>query len=129
LRALAGVKGKVSVSTPSKARVIQPKTPASSAKKRKMKEDTESDADGHFTPEEQTPTAQRKSAQRGGANRGRSTFGNRTGNGNGDDRVHIKTGTQPLRLIGINLANTLQRCPTMPASPSSLLVPVSSALP
>jgi hypothetical protein len=86
LRQLAGVKGKTSVSTPSKPRAVQPKTPSTSAKKRKVQQDeTESDADEHLT-EEDTPTAKRKSAQRGSSGRGRHLLGNTNGNavGKGD---------------------------------------------
>ncbi|KAF2678466.1 hypothetical protein K458DRAFT_435902 [Lentithecium fluviatile CBS 122367] len=75
LRSVAGVKG-----TPSKAR-IQVKTPTSSAKKRKVRDDGKSDGEDHFTDAE-TPSG-RKSSQHGGGGRGRSTLGNGKGKGNG----------------------------------------------
>jgi hypothetical protein len=98
------VKGKMTVTTPSKLR--QPKTPSTSAKKRKIQEEaSESDADDHFT-EEETPTSKRKSAQHGGAFIGRGQKlgeGNKNGTGSGPKNsqragasnamgVRIKTG-------------------------------------
>ena len=112
LRQLAGVNGKITITTPKKARVVQPKTPTTSVKKRKVQQDTsESDADEHVT-EEETPTAKRKSAQRGGAGRGRHFLGNGhvLGDGHGNDDgqgngaanamdVCVKTGKSPSKRL------------------------------
>ncbi|KAF1959614.1 hypothetical protein CC80DRAFT_545061 [Byssothecium circinans] len=67
LRELASIKASIrsNNSTPSKIYTARtPKTPRSSAKKRKV-ESSESDAEDHFTDEAESPTGKRKSVQRG----------------------------------------------------------------
>ncbi|KAF2644694.1 hypothetical protein P280DRAFT_177914 [Massarina eburnea CBS 473.64] len=83
LRQMAGLKISVksNPSTPSKAYVARsfgPKTPRSSAKKRKI-ESSESDADGHVTEEEEITPLKRKSA------------GVKAKSGGNDDAIRIKT--------------------------------------
>jgi hypothetical protein len=107
--------------TPSKARVIQPKTPASSAKKRKVQEDTESDAEDHYTTEEETPV-KHKSIRRGAATLG--SRGNKKGIRN-NTRTHIKQGNQTYPLSSVTITYIIQSCPRMPVSTSSPLVHLS----
>lgn len=76
LRKDAGINA--SIQTPGKGKPRAPKF--TTPKKRKTKNDSESDAEDHFTEGEETPTSKRKSTQRGGgpnSGRGQAMLGGR----------------------------------------------------